>query len=227
MPSRSSASAGFPPPRRRPKGVSSASGAHFQDRLVSELRRARVRTLDAANVVLARFLPRYNARFAQPPAHPHTAYRPLAPDQQLEDICCFAYERVVANDNTVQLGEHRLQILPGPRRAIYAKARVIVREHLDGTLSVRDKDDRLRVQVLPTGSQRGSPRTLRARDYARLSSAPRLQPPKKTNASNHVSHRGPRPYRPAVDHPWRRPLLKRPASTTTKGHGDIFAEHSR
>lgn len=199
----------------------------FQDRLVSELRRARVRTLDAANVVLARFLPRYNARFAQAPAHPHTAYRPLAPDQQLEDICCFAYERVVANDNTVQLGEHRLQILPGPRRASYAKARVIVREHLDGTLSVSDKDDRLRVQVLPTGSQRGSPRTLRARDYARLSSAPRPQPTKKTKASNHVSHRGPRPYRPAADHPWRRPLLKRPASTTTKGQGDIFAEHSR
>jgi transposase len=199
----------------------------FQDRLVSELRRVRARTLAEANVVLARFLPRYNARFAQAPAHPHAAYRPLAANQHLEDICCFAYERVVANDNTVQLGEHQFQILPDPRRASYAKARVIVREHLDGTLSVSHKDERLRVQPLPTRSQRGSPRTLRARDYTRLSSAPRVQPTKKTNASTHVSYRGQLPYRPAVDHPWRRPLLTRPASTTTKGQGDIFAEHSR
>ena len=39
----------------------------LQDRLGSELRRARARTLDEANAVLARFLPRYNARFAQAP----------------------------------------------------------------------------------------------------------------------------------------------------------------
>ncbi|MGH9649585.1 MAG: ISNCY family transposase [Terriglobales bacterium] len=183
----------------------------FQDRLVSELRRARVRTLAEANAALARFLPRYNARFAHAPTDPHHAYRPLTLTQRLEDICCFAYERTVANDNTVQVGEHQLQILPTPRRASYAKARVIVREHLDGTLSVSDHAERLRVQPLPPSAQRGAPRTLRARDYARLTSAPRAQPTKKAKASTHVSHRGKPPYRPAADHPWRLPLLKRPA----------------
>ena len=152
----------------------------FHDRLGSELRRARARTLEEANAVLARFLPRYNARFAHPPAHPQSAYRPLAPDQDLEDICCFAYERTVANDNTVQLGEHVLQILPGPQRRSYAKARVVVREHLNGTLSVSYQDQRLAIHALhaPTTRSRTTG-LLRARHYDRPHPA---SPPPPGNA---------------------------------------------
>ena len=40
----------------------------FQDRLVSELRRAGAKSLGEANVVLWAFLPRFNAHFARPPA---------------------------------------------------------------------------------------------------------------------------------------------------------------
>ena len=68
----------------------------LQDRLVSELRRARAVSRDKAN------------------AH----------------VCCFTYARTVANDNTVRLEEHLIQILPGPGRRSYAKARVEVHEHL-------------------------------------------------------------------------------------------------
>ena len=47
----------------------------FQDRLLTELRLARARTIDQATAVLQDFLPRFNARFAVQPDHPEAAYR--------------------------------------------------------------------------------------------------------------------------------------------------------
>lgn len=46
-----------------------------QDRLVSELRRAGATTIEQANLVLARYLPRHNRRFAIEPADPEPAWR--------------------------------------------------------------------------------------------------------------------------------------------------------
>ncbi len=177
----------------------------FQDRLVSELRRARARTLDEANAVLARFLPRYNARFAHAPAAPHSTYRPLAPDQCLEDICCFAYERTVANDNTVHLGGHLLQILPDSRRHSYAKARVVVREHLDGTRSVSYRGERLRIQAVSPRPPVPSPGPLRARGYRRLTTQAQALRARKTTQTRR-QRQG--PSRPAADHPWRRAIAE-------------------
>lgn len=198
----------------------------LQDRLVSELRRARARTLEEANAVLARFLPRYNARFAQTAADPHVAYRPLVPAQVLDDICCFAYERTVANDNTVQLGEHVLQILPGPHRRSYAKARVMVREHLDGQLSVSYQGHALTIRPLAPTPPRAQ-RLLRARDYDRphrgAHSAPgslqdrfrgggkasgyplakRSTRQTTTGSPRRRAGSGPGAWTPAPDHPWR------------------------
>jgi transposase len=195
----------------------------FQDRLVSELRRARARTLDEANAVLAHFLPRYNARFVHAPADPHAAYRPLAPDQRLEDICCFAYERTVANDNTVHLGEHLLQILPGPRRQSYAKARVVVREHLDGTRSVRYKDERLRLQAVSPRPPVPSPGTLRARGYQRLKADAHPQRAPKTTQTQ---RRRRAPYHPAADHPWRRAAAEGVRRLLLRKAGVTFSLHS-
>jgi len=108
----------------------------FQDRLVSELRLAGATTLAEANQVLWDFLPRFNARFAVPPSQPGTAYRPLEPGACLAEVLCFKYQRTVAKDNTVRLGEYTLQLEPGPDRWSYARARVEVQERLDGSLVV-------------------------------------------------------------------------------------------
>jgi transposase len=59
----------------------------FQDRLVAELRLAQATTSVQAQRVLDHFLPRYNARFARPPAHPNPAWRPAPPKAELERIC--------------------------------------------------------------------------------------------------------------------------------------------
>jgi len=81
----------------------------FQDRLVVELRLAGATTVAEANVVLWAYLPRFNDRFAVAAAEPGRAYRDLEAGCDLAQICCFKYVRTVAADNTVRLGEHRLQ----------------------------------------------------------------------------------------------------------------------
>ncbi len=171
----------------------------FQDRLVSELRRAGARSLDDANTVLAAFLPRYNRRFARSPASPAGAYRPLPPGVSIEDICCFKYERIVANDNTVKLEDLLIQILPGPQRRSYAKARIRVHEYLDGTLAVVYQGQHLPVERL---SPPAAPAHLHARNHPGLGGEIRTEretrkaPPPRRIAQG-------QPWKPAEDHPWK------------------------
>ena len=59
------------------KGRIERAWGTLQDRLVSELRRAGAADLPAANAVLRAFLPRFNRRFAVPPASDVPAWRPI------------------------------------------------------------------------------------------------------------------------------------------------------
>jgi hypothetical protein len=193
----------------------------FQDRLVGELRMAGARTLEEANKVLGQFLPRFNARFAVPPAQAGPAYRPPEPGGCLEEILCFKYQRTVAKDNTVKLGEHTLQLLPGNDRYSYARARVEVQERLDGSLVVAYQG-----QVLATRPAPPHPATLRARKGScgeapappfglklgvspdpvgtqgngRVGSGPELEDARPQAGKAPLQKPGPH-------HPWRRPLV--------------------
>jgi hypothetical protein len=57
-----------------------------------------------------------------------------------ERICSFDYEATVQNDNTVRLDGVVIDIPPGPRGRSYAKAKVEVRQLLDGTWRVYLRD---------------------------------------------------------------------------------------
>ena len=96
----------------------------FQDRLVTELRMAGASSIEEANSVLEQFLPRFNRRFRVPSQYPEPAFRPLDPEQCLEQILCFTHRRKVARDNTVRFQLHTLQLLPGRERPSYAGAAV-------------------------------------------------------------------------------------------------------
>jgi hypothetical protein len=153
---------------------------------VSELRLAGASTLAEANVVLADFLSRFNARFAVEPAEPGLAYRPLDPDLKLDEVFCFTYMLTVGADNTVRLGEHRLQLLPTNGRQRYARARVEVHERLDGSLAAFSQG-----QCLATSEAPPDAPTLRARSHRAPAAHPaagreRLQPP---NATPHDQRR--------------------------------------
>lgn len=189
----------------------------LQDRLVVELRLARVDTLAQANTFLSCYLPRFNAQFAVPAAQPGSAYRPLDPAQDLAAICCFTYARVVGADNTVTFGSQRLQVQPGPTRRSSAQAHVVVQERLDGRLVVVYGR-----QILHTTPALPEAPLLRAR--TRRAPPPTTTTPTTVPAAGGQAARpdplnrsgdGPPSRLPAPTHPWRRPLTPKGAA---RGH---------
>lgn len=134
----------------------------LQDRLVAELRLAGIATLAEANAFLPGFTVRFNARFARAAADTTPAWRPVPRGLDLDRICSLYTAATVLNDNTVRIQGTVLQIPPGPGGRGYAKARVEVRQLLDGSWRV-DHNDRLLVRV---PAQAGPPvRSLRQRRY--------------------------------------------------------------
>ena len=106
-----------------------------QGRWPQELRLAGVTTRDAANAWLATAgLARFNRRFMVAPAQSGTAFVPTTVD--LDRVFSIHHERVVGNDNTVQVGHRRLQIEASPLRCHFVRCRVTVHEHVDGTWSI-------------------------------------------------------------------------------------------
>jgi DNA-binding transcriptional ArsR family regulator len=113
----------------------------LQDRLVQELRLAGISTPQKATTFLnGPFKADFNARFAKPARQSQAAWRALPKGVDVDRICSFAYNATVGNDNAVRLGGIILDIPAGPRHRGYAKARVEVRQLLDGRWRVYDKD---------------------------------------------------------------------------------------
>jgi len=151
------------------KGRIERQGGTFQDRLVVELRLADIKTIEAATAFLPGFLKRYNTRFAKPPAQLESAYRPWPRGVDPDSVFCFKYSGTVANDNTISLAPHQLQILPGPGGRSYAKARVELHERLDGTLAVYFHGQRLAARELAVNAAQPLRARLRRRIHPHVS----------------------------------------------------------
>jgi len=195
----------------------------LQDRLVIELRLAGATNAAEANQVLRSFVPRFNQHFAVPAATSGTAARSLDA-AALETILCFKYRRTVAADNTVRLGEHRLQLQPDRHRMSYAKTHVEVHERLDGSLAVYYQGRCLTSTAAPPEAP-----VLRARQGARVP-VPIAADTNQARGSDAVAVGGgdmlaatidaspadevpgrqhiPTPRRPAADHPWKKRRYK-------------------
>ena len=150
--------------------------------------------LDSANVVLERYIDRFNARFSVPATIEQSAWRPAPTAHDLERICAFRWWRVVGNDNTVRIAGAVLQIPPTHGGRGLAGRRVEVELRLDGRLVVVDRDRTL--LVLPVSPDPG--------DLAGQTLG--------TPGGTVLSRTGTRPgYLPRPDHPWNRPGPKAPS----------------
>lgn len=109
----------------------------FQGRLVAELRRAGITTVEAATDYLNQiFIPKYTARFGGKPRDPVSAFRRLPAGVDLRTILCAHHRRNVDNDNTITLHGTRHQLLPTRRTVRLAATDVDVQEWFDGTAHV-------------------------------------------------------------------------------------------
>lgn len=162
----------------------------LQDRWVQELRLQGATTLERANALLPMLLKQHNTRFRLPAATPGSAYR-RPPDGSAYDAFCFKYWRAVSNDNVVTVSGRSIAIPPGPQRRSYARARVEIREHLDGTASVHYQGACIARQPAISGP-------LRVRQRGRIGERP---PPVPVTPAPRPPAA---PWKPSPEHPWRR-----------------------
>jgi len=182
------------------KGRVERLGGTFQDRMVSELRLAGIRDLAGANAFLPTYTARHNQRFARPAANRATAFRPVPRHLDLDTVCCFKYRRAVANDHTVRVGPHHLQIQPDGRQHTYARVAVEVHERLDGRLAVFYRGERLPAKLLTTGEVRHTP----ARSHRRVRpSGPGSLDALRQQRRKAAGREGTGATPPPLDHPWR------------------------
>jgi hypothetical protein len=108
----------------------------WQGRLPQELRLAGIRDQQQANAFLnQRYIPEFNKKFAVAAAQVGTAFlRTQRTD--LDRVFSLQHERSVDQDNTLRWANTPLQIQPQQWRSTLAGCRVLVYEHLDGTLTV-------------------------------------------------------------------------------------------
>ena len=156
------------------KGRVERKHAVFQDRWVKELRLSGISDMEAANQQLPAFLDLINRRFAVPPKS-SADYHTAAPRQlDLANIFCWEEARVVANDWTIRYKNRFFQIL-GQTGMLAPRARVIIREKLDGSLFIVYKGKRLQFKEI-------------------AGPLPRASKPIRPPAS--------KAHKPAPDHPW-------------------------
>ena len=116
----------------------------FQDRVVKELRLARIGTLEAANRFLEHYLPVYNRRFAVAPAQPADLHRPKPTAQVLERSLCIKTSRCLRKDFTIA-HEGRLYQVHDHLRATH----VVVEEHRAGTRRLTHQGRSLSFHAIP------------------------------------------------------------------------------
>jgi transposase len=113
----------------------------LQDRLIAEMELWNIKEIEEANIFLTElFIKDYNHRFAVRPETAEPAWRKVTMDVDSEKIISFRYQAVVGNDNTVRLGGMVIDIPEAFGQRGYAKAKVEVRQLLDGSWRVYYKN---------------------------------------------------------------------------------------
>jgi hypothetical protein len=172
-----------------------------QDRLTSELRRAGATTIEEANVVLARYLPRHNKRFSIVPADPEPAWRPWPDELDLDAVFGFCYPRRAANDATLAWAGTSLALPRRPGGRSWAGRTVTLEERLDGSLWVGADGQHHRLIEAPPVAP-----VLRARKLERIVDAlPPTEPPATVAVVPSAASASTRPV-----HPWRQYPAVRP-----------------
>lgn len=171
------------------KGRAERLWGTFQYRLCSELRLVGARTIEEANLVLARFLPDFNHRFAVTPRERGNVYRGIPADFKPQEFFCFKYDRTVANDNVVQYEGHRMQVLASNYRISYSRCKVKVYLGLDDSLAVYYQGHCLETRSAPI--------------EATISRKLGLKPTSGDDSSPSQTTLIRLPIKPSPNHPWR------------------------
>ena len=192
----------------------------LQDRLVSELRLQKATTPEQAQLVLESFIPDFNRRFAVRPAQSGSAFRKLTASMDPDQLFAFKFDRQVAADNTVSIGDHRIQIRPDSHRLSYARARVRIHITMDGQLTVFSGRRCLASEPAPSDAPQLRLSGLNTRPLRKTST--QKKPTRKKKPSPFKPPRQWKPQHPS--HSWYLDYREMPKYEPMAPAGDILAD---
>ena len=154
----------------------------LQDRLVKELRLAKISTIKEANRFLEQvFIPKFNARFSVAPQKKRNLHRTLTEidKKNLDKIFSAQYARIVSNDFTVRFNKQWFQLAEKQPCLVLRKAKVFIEERIDYEIFISLRNKYLNYFVLPV-----RPEKVKMKVIALT----------KTKSS----------WKPPANHPWRK-----------------------
>jgi hypothetical protein len=131
------------------KGRVERKHAVYQDRFVKELRLKNITTIDGANEVLRNgFIDKLNEKFMKKPGRQEDAHVAWIAGQELHDVFCWEYSRMVSNDGVIRFDNQLLQIQKDSATNVRAKQKIMVKKHLDGRITLWSKGEKISYCVI-------------------------------------------------------------------------------
>lgn len=158
----------------------------LQDRLIKELRLAKISTISQANEFLKReFIPKFNAKFAVQPKKQANLHRQLnkIDQQNLDRIFSIQDQRIVHNDFTVHYQARWFQLLEKQPTLILKKDTVLIEQRINDDIYISKKGQYLNYAVLPE-----RPKKENEKSMSKITALTNI----KTN------------WKPPINHPWRK-----------------------
>jgi transposase len=116
----------------------------YQDRFVKELRLKNIQTIEGANKRLqGGFIDHLNNKFMKSPASMEDAHVALTEDQDLGDILCWEYTRVVHNDWIIRFENQLLQIQKPNANRVRPKQKILLKRHLNGKITLWNQGQKI------------------------------------------------------------------------------------
>jgi len=157
----------------------------LQDRLVKELRLAKISTIEEADRFLEEvFIPRFNAKFSVVTQKKRNLHRALTEidKKNLDKIFSEQNTRAVNNDFTIKLKGKWYQLAEQQPTLVLRKDKVLIEERIDGSMFVSLRNKYLNYTVLPAR-------------------------PEKVKMKVIALTRTKSFWKPPANHPWRRPFV--------------------
>lgn len=155
----------------------------LQDRLIKELRLAKISTIPEANKFLIKtFIPKFNSKFSVIPRLDANLHKKITPRERdsFPSIFCRHYERTIRSDYTLSYKNIWYQLEETQAVAMFKKEVVTVEERFDGTIQLKLRGKYLNYKQLPAGPKKVSEK---AAPWVLVKSLP---------------------IKPANNHPWRK-----------------------
>lgn len=154
----------------------------LQDRLIKELRLAKINTPEEGNRFLKEtFIPKFNQKFGVVPAKEGDVHKPLTEidTKIINRIFSVQSTRTINNDFTIQFKNNWYQLAELQPTTLRAKEKVLVEQWLDGSVhfSLREK-------------------------YLTYTELPQRPKKEKTNPPIITTHK--LNWKPSINHPWRK-----------------------